>query len=64
MAVNIIDNSESDTNDGAVPTFSKGLGKFVFPDGIEFECSILTAKKINKDRSFIRFSFDNDDEEE
>lgn len=64
MADNITDNSESDTNNDLVPTFSKAAGKFVFPDGIEFECNILTASKINKDRSFTGFSFNNDDEEE
>lgn len=62
MAENITLSSESDTNDDLVPTFSKASGNFVFPDGVEFSCSILTDK-INKERSFKRF-FINDDEEE
>jgi len=64
MADNITDNSESDTNDDLVPTFSKASGIFSFPDGVEFQCTILTASKINKDRSFTGFSLNNDDEEE
>lgn len=62
MAENITGSSESDTNDDLVPTFSKASGNFVFPDGVEFSCSILTDK-INKERSFKGF-FINDDEEE
>jgi hypothetical protein len=64
MADNIIDNSESDTNDDLVPTFSKATGIFTFPDGIEFQCQILKASKIKTDRFFTGFSFNNDDEEE
>ena len=64
MAENITDNSESDTNDDLVPTFSRVSGNFVFPDGIEFQCNILTANKISKDRSFTGFSFNDDYEEE
>jgi len=64
MAENITDNSESDTNDDLVPTFSKASGKFVFSDGIEFNCNINSSDKIKKDRSFTGFSFNDDEEEE
>jgi hypothetical protein len=64
MAENIIGSPESDTNDDLVPTFSKTLGKFVFSDGVEFNCNINTVNKINKERSFTGFSTNNDDEEE
>jgi hypothetical protein len=64
MAENITLSSESDTNDDLVPAFSKASGKFVFPDGVEFNCSINTENKISKERSFTGFLINDNDEEE
>ena len=64
MANNITGSSESDTNDDLVPTFSKASGKFVFSDGVEFNCNINTADKISKERSFTGFLINDNDEEE
>ena len=64
MAENITDSSESDTNDDLIPTYSKASGRFVFSDGVEFNCNINSSDKISKDRSLTGFSFNDNDEEE
>jgi hypothetical protein len=64
MAENNLRNPDSDIDDDLVPTFSKVLKKYVYENGVEFECSILTSGKINKERSFKGFFTDDNEEEE
>ena len=64
MAENNLRNPDSDIGDDLVPTFSKVLKKYVYENGVEFECNILTSDKINKERSFKGFFINDNDEEE
>jgi len=64
MAENNLRNPDSDIDDDLVPTFSKVLKKYVYENGVEFECNILTSDKINKERSFKGFFINDNDEEE
>ena len=64
MAENNLRNPDSDIDDDLVPTFSKVLKKYVYENGVEFECNILTSDKINKERSFKGFFITDNDEEE
>jgi hypothetical protein len=64
MAENNLRNPDSDIDDDLVPTFSKILKKYVYENGVEFECNILTSDKINKERSFKGFFINDNDEEE
>jgi hypothetical protein len=64
MAENNLRNPDSDIDDDLVPTFSKVLKKYVYENGAEFNCNILTSDKINKERSFKGFFINDNDEEE
>ena len=64
MAENNLRNPDSDIDGDLVPTFSKVLKKYVYENGVEFECNILTSDKINKERSFKGFFINDNDEEE